>query len=411
MTEINEHELNDLIDRLVSGEEIDTSSLDDRELKLLMKLAGSLHTRRRKPSRRFESDLGQRLQELRGSRVNESGSSRHGWFPGWITWRRTAAVAATLVLGLGIAGMTRAVLSGEGPFENTRQAVVDSDDSGDAYLEEKGTAEGAADDRGGVYAPMDMDGASSASSATESLPYGDLTVPELRRVIKTADYEVEVPVGDFQDRFDEISAIAARYGGYVTSADSSVSGNDDEQLKQGVITIRIANLGDNFSQAQKDIEGLGKVVSRQISGEDVTEEYVDLQSRLRNAQAQQASLLALMEKAATIDEILLVQARLDEVQLQIEQLNGSIAYMESTTDYATITVDLHEEDVEAADDGNEEEGIDWGFVEAIKYAGWLAVQTVNFVIIALGVIIPVLVIGSMVSLLVYRLVRRRRSQG
>jgi hypothetical protein len=196
----------------------------------------------------------------------------------------------------------------------------------------------------------------------------------------------------------------------VIAAESSVSGSDGDQLKQGYITIRIANTGDNFTDAQKELESLGKVVSRQISGEDVSEQYVDLQSRLRNAESQQAQLLALMEKAETIDEILMIQSRLDEVQMEIEQLKGSIDYLETQTDFATITVELYEEDVEDEADQDDGEGIDWGFVESIKYAGWLAVQTVNFVIIALGVIIPSLLIVSLIALVVYRVVQKRKKQ-
>jgi Flp pilus assembly protein TadB len=79
------------------------------------------------------------------------------------------------------------------------------------------------------------------------------------------------------------------------------------------------------------------------------------------------------------------------------------------TDYATMTVYLFEEDVENTDEKqDDDDGIDWRFVESIKYAGWLAVQTVNFVIIALGVIVPSFILIAIVALVAYRLVLRRR---
>ena len=94
---------------------------------------------------------------------------------------------------------------------------------------------------------------------------------------------------------------------------------------------------------------------------------------------------------------------------QIEQIKGRIQYMDSRTDYATITVDLRE----TKDGGSGEtagQEINWGFVDSLKYAGWLAVQSVNFVIVSLGIIIPVLLIGLVVFLLAYRLVRRLRNR-
>lgn len=409
MTDNKEQELNQMITRLLAGEPLAALEIEDSELARLAALAAELHDAKAQPDDAFLDELKQRLDsQLSGAGAPQQSVRSMTWAPGWFTWRRAATVAATLVLGLGVAGMTRAVISGDGPLVNSRDAQVTSEaDLEQQELKSRETAGSGSD----LAAPTDMSGESAGIASTEPIPDSLLTAPELRRVIQTADYEVEVPVGDFQDRYDEIATIAVRYGGYVISSDSSVSDNDDDQLKQGTITIRVASSGDSFTQAQKEIEKLGKVLAKQVSGDDVSEEFVDLQSRLRNAESQQASLLALMQKAATIDEILMVQSRLDEVQLQIEQLKGSIDYMESMTDYASITVELHEEDVDSAANDSEADGIDWGFIEAVKYAGWLAVQTVNFVIIALGVIIPALLIASLVALAGYRLLQRRRNLG
>lgn len=409
MTDKKEQELNQMITRLLAGEPLESLKIEDSELARLAVLAVELRDAKAQPDDAFLDGLKQRLDSLDAGADAETPQTTVRsitWAPGWFSWRRAATVAATLVLGLGVAGMTRAVISGNGPMDNGNNAQVTS--KVDLEQQELSSREPAGSGAEAVT-PTDMSGESAGIASSGPLPGNVVAAPELRRVIQTADYEVEVPDGDFQDRYDEIASIAARYGGYVVSSDSSVSDSDDDNLKQGVITIRVANTGDSFTQAQRDIEQLGTVLAKQVSGDDVTEEYVDLQSRLRNAESQQASLLALMQKAATIDEILMVQSRLDEVQLQIEQLKGSIDYMESMTDFASITVELREEDVEAAEDDGDD-GFNWGFIEAVKYAGWLAVQTVNFVIIALGVIIPALLIAALVTLAGYQLVKRRRNR-
>ncbi|RJQ41826.1 MAG: DUF4349 domain-containing protein [Gaiellales bacterium] len=409
MTEMNEQELNRLLDMIAAGEEPDAGAVTDERIAALVELAISLRRGRPEPSEEFVRAMDEKLErDAQGgaSRVRQDQPGRASLLPDWLSWRRAAAVAAALVVGLGLLGMTRAIMSG-GPLDSKEEIAV-TDTEGRGAAQEKNTA-------GELYgteemdsaAPVDMDAESAGLAATEALPGGQLSAPELRRVIQSAAYEIEVPTGDFQDRYGEVAGIAARYGGYVVSSDSSVSGPDDAQLKQGVITIRVANVGDNFTRAQEDIESLGTVVARQVSGEDVTQEFVDLQSRLRNAEAQQASLLTLMQKAQTIEEILQVQARLYEVQMEIEQLKGSIEYMESMTDYASLTVEVREEDVEKPEE-EDGAGIEWGFVEAIRHAGWLAVQTVNFVIIALGVLIPALAIAALAALAAWRLYRWRR---
>lgn len=413
MTENREQELNELIERLLAGEPLDTASIDDQELLRLARLAGALRDLRLEPDAAFEASLAGRLQALRRPEQEQTASNKSArWMPGWFTWRRAAAVAATLVLGLGIAGMTQAVIRGGGPLEDDNAQVAATTEYSPGV--EQGNYQTESLERpvaGTEPSTASSNVSDAAGAATPNTPgSGGIPLPDLQRVIKNADYEIEVPVGDFQDRFSEIAGIAARYGGYVISSESSVSDNGDNQLKQGVITIRVANIGDNFNNAQQDVEGLGKVISKQVSGEDVTQEYIDLQSRLRNAEAQQASLLALMAKAQTVDEILMVQSRLDGVQMEIEQLKGSIQYMDSMTDFSSFTVRLHEEDVTLDEGGKDDEAFDWGFVEAFKYAGWLAVQTVNFVIIALGVIIPSLLILGLISLAAYRIIRRRRER-
>jgi hypothetical protein len=413
MTDINEKQLLQMIEKLLAGEEVELPEEVDAGQERLLSLARELRETRPQPDAGFEQDLAERLSGMRQAETAGESSVDDGasWFPSWVTWRRAAAVAATMVLGLGIAGMTNAVIQGNGSFDdNASVAVTDFDDRGEVTEKARSSEEFLEPSGADAAPPTDATGDTAGIAGGEQLLDNTLVIPDLRKVIQTADYEIEVPVGDFQDRYNDVTDMAAKYGGYVIAAESSVSGSDGDQLKQGYITIRIANTGDNFTDAQKELESLGKVVSRQISGEDVSEQYVDLQSRLRNAESQQAQLLALMEKAETIDEILMIQSRLDEVQMEIEQLKGSIDYLETQTDFATITVELYEEDVEDEADQDDGEGIDWGFVESIKYAGWLAVQTVNFVIIALGVIIPSLLIVSLIALVVYRVVQKRKKQ-
>ncbi|MFA5809502.1 MAG: DUF4349 domain-containing protein, partial [Thermoleophilia bacterium] len=320
---------------------------------------------------------------------------------------RIAAVTAALVIGLSVIGLTGAIIRGGGPGRSAPEAglMTDTNTAADVATREKSTGisaapgqTGAGQDSSGFTGP---EAESAAAGSAGALTPG---LPSSQRVIKTADYTIEVPQGEFDGKYLEVKAIASRYGGYVVSADAR---SYSEDLMRGTITIRVASTADNFDRAQDAIDALGNVKSRKISGQDVTEEYVDLQSRLRNYEAQEAQMLALMQRAQTIEEILSVQSRLSDVQSQIEQIKGRMKYMESRTDFATITVDMRE-----TKDGGVQEtgGTDWGFVESVKYAGWLAVQTFNFVIMAMGVILPLILMAFGFYLLIFKLVQWRRGR-
>jgi len=87
---------------------------------------------------------------------------------------------------------------------------------------------------------------------------------------------------------------------------------------------------------------LGKVARRGFSGQDVSQEFVDLDGRLRNARAQEAVLLRLMAKATSIGDTIAVQQQLSQIQGQIEEISGRVRYLKNQTALATISVHLAE---------------------------------------------------------------------
>jgi Domain of unknown function (DUF4349) len=154
-------------------------------------------------------------------------------------------------------------------------------------------------------------------------------------VVKTASLEVQVAKGDFDQSFQTAMQVAGRYGGYVES--SSTSGT---RIHSGSITIRVPSTA--FDRAMADLTGLGTVRSRSVSGQDVTNQYVDLNARLRTWEAQEAVLLRLMKRATSVEATLRVQSNLQDVQFRIEQIKGQLRVLENQTELATIDVAMHE---------------------------------------------------------------------
>ncbi len=154
-----------------------------------------------------------------------------------------------------------------------------------------------------------------------------------RLVIKTATLSIEVEnVAEAETR---ISARAQELGGYVVSLET----NGTEAGRMAVITIRVP--ARRFDEALSGVEGLArKVFSRTISGDDVTEEFVDLESRLRNLEATRDRLLDLLGRAEKVEDALQVNEALTEVQGQIEQIQGRMKYLQQSAAFSTITVEM-----------------------------------------------------------------------
>jgi len=121
---------------------------------------------------------------------------------------------------------------------------------------------------------------------------------------------------------------------------SGISTSREGGRKIGAMTVRVPQ--EDFYNAIEAIENLGKAERKDVKGEDVTEEYVDLSARLSNLQKQEQRLTEILAMATTVEDVLKVESELNKVRLQIEQTTGKIQYVENRVELATITVLLGE---------------------------------------------------------------------
>lgn len=309
--------------------------------------------------------------------------------------RRWGGVASVLVAGLAALVVGALLAAGGCGSERTGESVTPED----AYPGTTGvytttTAAGMAKED--VASESSRSGAgSSMGSGGGSSGLGALGRAE-QKIITDAFLQIEVDPGAFQSAFEQVRLLADRYGGYVVSADSSASGQE-KVIRSGVIAIRVP--ASSLNQALADASALGKVTAQRVQSQDVTEEYVDLQARLKNAQAQEQALLSLMQQAKTVEETLRVRDVLSGVQQEIEQIKGRLNFLDEHSSYSTLTVSLFESGVVVSG------GQGWGFVEALKQAARALVRTVNELIVFLGGALPVLVLLALIGWVVYVIVR------
>ncbi len=251
-------------------------------------------------------------------------------------------------------------------------------------LSEKGFADGISEQqvRGGIAVPTVAGTSSSGGTVT------DQSID--RKVIKTASLELEVK--DFLTEFNKLISLAEGHGGFISSSSAWV----ENKVKVGNLVIRVP--ADQFNSLISNIEQLGEVKSKQISGQDITEEFIDLQARLQNAKATEQRLLEILDKANNVEEILNVEAELNNIREKIEQLTGRIKYLQDAADLATISINIHEPRPII-------EGDNW-FINSLKQALQALANTIVKIIVFIGAIIPYIII-FIIGYIVYKIFKRK----
>lgn len=223
----------------------------------------------------------------------------------------------------------------------------------------------------------------------EGLTLGLAELPGLgQNVIKTADIKLEVKQGGFKEALQSVTQVATAHAGFVHS--SSIEGED---ARRGSLVIRVPS--PSFDRALADLRDLGKVKRERITTEDVSQEFVDLEARLRNLEAQEVVLLRLMDEAQTVADTIRVQKELTGIQLEIERIKGRLRFLENQTSFGTISVALSEQGAAPAPSPG---AIQRGWERATD--AFLVI--VSGVIASLGVVVPLAILGLIVWLVVRR---------
>jgi hypothetical protein len=271
----------------------------------------------------------------------------------------------------------------------------------------------------GAQAPGDAYSDSSLSPvmAQESMnqvsnPIGQTDQGGERIVIKNAN--LTIVVTDPAASIDRISRLAEEMGGFVVSADLSHSElNSGKQVPRGMVVIRVPVEGLNDALGKIRAESDQEPLSESTNSQDVTSEYTDLQSRLRNEEATEAQLTKIMQDATRTEDVLNVYNQLVQVRERIEVLKGQIKYYEESAALSSITTELLvDEAVQPLTVGS------WQVGGVAKQAVQSLINTVKFltkafiwiVLYVLPVLLVIFVVFILPIWLLIRFWRRRRAQ-
>ncbi|MBI2583839.1 MAG: DUF4349 domain-containing protein [Candidatus Aenigmarchaeota archaeon] len=220
---------------------------------------------------------------------------------------------------------------------------------------------------------------SSGEAPGEIADFGSSLIGQQKLII-TAVLKLETT--EFSKTVEEIRHVAFRFGGFVGESNLNLA-----ERKTGFVVIKIPK--ESFEDALNDLRRIATLKEEKSSLQDVTEEFVDLESRLKNLKATETRFLTLFDKAETVNEILEVERALSSIREQIETLEGRKKFLEARTDFATITVNVEEP-------GQAKFLPDLDFQKPFQraYASFFA--TIFLLIELAGVVIPLILIFSLV---------------
>jgi Domain of unknown function (DUF4349) len=225
-----------------------------------------------------------------------------------------------------------------------------------------------------------------------------------RKIIRNADITMEV--ASTTDAQHRITSIAESHGGFVVTSDAKQRENI-EPAKRTLDIKLVARIPSNrFGVALDQIQQLAdNLPEAKVTGEDVTEDFIDLEARLRTQKALELQFLEIMKQAKKIDEALEVQRQIADVRTEIEELEGRKRFLENRSSLSTITVNIQAP--KSVTVVVSTTGFGRSVRDAVSDSLELASGMVLFVVRSVIVLVPVFLFVLLPSGLVIRYLMRR----
>ncbi|WP_324786671.1 DUF4349 domain-containing protein [Streptomyces sp. H51] len=218
-------------------------------------------------------------------------------------------------------------------------------------------------------------------------------------IIRTASLTVQVK--DVPKALDQARTTTENAGGYVGEENTTRDAEGHEHTR---VVLRVPV--EKYDGVLTDLQGAGKLLDRTAKAEDVTDQVVDVESRIKSQRASVARVRELMDQATKLSDVVALEGELSGREADLEALLAQQASLKDRTSLATITLSLSGTPVKEAakDDG------DPGFVDALA-GGWDAFVTMlRWLAVAFGAVLPFAVVAALLVLVWRRLVRPRLSR-
>ncbi|WP_328828083.1 MULTISPECIES: DUF4349 domain-containing protein [unclassified Streptomyces] len=240
-----------------------------------------------------------------------------------------------------------------------------------------------------------QEGAAGSGNARNTKAVPKLTASS---IIRTASLSVRVK--DVPKALDEARTTTENAGGFVGNESTTRDGQGHERTQ---VVLRVPS--DKYDEVLADLEGAGKLLQRTAKAQDVTDQVVDVESRIASQRASVARVRELMDRATKLSDVVELEGELSTRESDLEALLAQQASLKDRTSLATITLSLSQTPVAKAaakDDGP-------GFVDAVA-GGWhVFVTMLRWIALSLGAVLPFAAVAALALFVWLRLVRPRRA--
>ena len=265
------------------------------------------------------------------------------------------------------------------------------------------SASGASDDKAAAQGPEKADSAASQADGGGAADSGargaKATAPPkvtTSHIIRTASLTVQVK--DVPKALDDARTTTENAGGFVGNETTT---RDDGGHERTRVVLRVPT--DQYDEVLADLEGTGKIIERTAKAQDVTDQVVDVDSRIKSQRASVARVRELMDKATKLSDVVTLEGELSTRESDLEALLAQQSSLKDRTSLATITLSLSETPVKKAAAKDE----DPGFVDALA-GGWHAFVTMlRWIAVALGAVLPFAAGAALLVVLWMRFARNR----
>lgn len=253
---------------------------------------------------------------------------------------------------------------------------------------------------GGSYQVYDE--VAMEAEVTEAEETSSVEVPEQgRKLIKT--YHLSVETLAFDTLVETIQSNVEQFGGYIEN--SEIYTDSHLSTKNGNFTIRIPK--EQAKAFLSDVEANANVTSISENVEDVTLSYVDLDSHKKALQTEQERLLALLEQAETVEDLISIEERLSEVRYQIGSMESQLRTYDNRINYTTIYLNLREvKKVTEPEDDTFIGRICKGFMNNLENATESVVDVIVWFITGLPYLV-IWVIGIGIAIKIIKVIRKK----
>lgn len=245
-----------------------------------------------------------------------------------------------------------------------------------------------------------LNGDAKQNEATQTI---DSTALVGRKIIKTATVDIETLQYDICK--NSFEALVNSTGGFIQA--SNVEGTsqnmDANSSRKATYTVRIP--ANKLNEFLKNVGNIGVVKNSSTSGEDVSEQYFDTESRLTSLRVEEDRLLAIKAKANSLSELLELEKRMTEVRTQIEQYTGQLKKLDALVDLATVNVNINEvKKIEAQVPDNFLNKTGYIFMSSLS----VLFEGVKLLILVIIAIMPFAVVIGIIGIIIYFILKKIR---